>query len=69
MPRNTMKSRRVTIGKASASANDAAHRELMQQLKKMTPRQVLETSVRVGIHTKSGKLTKRYAPESTRARR
>lgn len=37
-----------------------AHAAALRAVKKMTPAQVLESSVRAGIHRRDGSLTKRY---------
>jgi hypothetical protein len=41
-------------------ANAEAHTKIMARLRSMTPRQILQTSVASGIHTRGGKLTSRY---------
>lgn len=44
-------------------ANAEPHKRLMKRLRKMTPDEFFKTLVDAGIYTKTGRLTKRYAPK------
>jgi hypothetical protein len=44
--------------------NAEAHKRLMQRLAKMTPDELFQSCVEVGIYTPEGKLTERYAPKA-----
>lgn len=44
--------------------NAEAHRRVMAWLSKATPEEIFQSSVRSGIYTQDGKLTKHYAPTS-----
>ncbi len=45
-------------------ANAEAHKRLMDRLSKMSSKDVLESSIKAGIHTKDGSLSSHYKPKS-----
>lgn len=40
--------------------NKDVHEKIMQKLKEATPKEVLESSIRAGIHDENGNLTEKY---------
>jgi hypothetical protein len=45
-------------------ANAAVHKKIMQDLRRMTPKEVLQVAIEAGIYTPDGKLTEPYASGS-----
>ncbi len=43
--------------------NAETHKKVMALLRKMTPQEALEMSVRAGVHTPDGRLTPPYRPD------
>jgi hypothetical protein len=54
------RSRIAQLFKPPPHANAETHRRIMKKLAAMTPKEIMDTSIAAGIHTKSGKLTARY---------
>ena len=46
--------------KPSPHINEEVHRKIMTKLKKMTPEEIFQSSVRSGIHNPEGDLTEQY---------
>lgn len=53
-------------GNPQAHTNADPHARVMARLERMSPREILETSVRAGVHTPDGKLTPQYTDSSAK---
>jgi hypothetical protein len=53
----------MTNNKIPPHANAESHRKLMEQLRKMTSAEVLQTAIDAGIYNEDGSLTEQFGGE------